>query len=53
MKLIHYQLENNTEGFLEILKRSNYYKELLRYVCQESSSSEESANQITLIDWLE
>jgi hypothetical protein len=57
MKLIHYQLENNTEAFLKILKSSDYYKELLRYVCQESSSSDlessSSANQITLIDWLE
>lgn len=57
MKLIHYQLENNTEDFLKILKSSEYYKELLRYVCRESSSSDQesigSSNQITLIDWLE
>lgn len=57
MKLIHYQLENNTQDFLKILKDSNYYQELLRYVCRESSSSDHdsvsSSNQITLIDWLE
>lgn len=57
MKLIHYQLENNTEDFLKILKSSEYYKELLRYVCRESSSSDHestgSSNQITLVDWLE
>jgi len=54
MKLIHYQLENNTEAFLDSLKQSDYYKQLLRYVCQESSSSEKGAsNNITLIDWLE
>lgn len=33
MKLIHYQLENNTEEFLDSLKQSDYYKQLLRYVC--------------------
>lgn len=57
MKLIHYQLENNTDDFLKILKSSEYYKELLRYVCRESSSSDHesigTSNQITLIDWLE
>jgi hypothetical protein len=38
MKLIHHQLNDNTEGFLLSLKNSEYYKQLLRYVCQESSS---------------
>jgi hypothetical protein len=57
MKLIHHQLADNTEGFLKSLKESDYYRELLRYVCQESSSQDSegssTSNQITLIDWLE
>jgi hypothetical protein len=57
MKLIHHQLTDNTEVFLHSLKNSDYYQELLRYVCQESSSQDaagsSTSNQITLIDWLE
>lgn len=57
MKLIHHQLQDNTEGFLKSLKDSDYYQQLLRFVCQESSSRDGEAsgtsNQITLIDWLE
>jgi hypothetical protein len=59
MKLIHYQLVNNATEFLGILKSSSYYKELLRYVCHQSSMSGQSpqeaspSNSITLIDWLE
>ena len=54
MKLIHYQLENNSEQFLKSLKESDYYKELLRYVCSESSSNEaDDSSQITQITWLE
>jgi hypothetical protein len=40
MKLIHYQLVNNAGEFLGILKSSSHYKELLRYVCRQSSMSD-------------
>jgi hypothetical protein len=56
VKLIHYQLVNNSKEFLKRLKNSKFYQELLRYVCQESSSSDQEdskQNNITLIDWLE
>jgi len=57
MKLIHYNLENNPKEFLKVLKTSALYRQLLRFVCQQSASlesdDESSGNQITLIDWLE
>jgi hypothetical protein len=33
VKLIHYQLVNNSKEFLARLKNSKFYQELLRYVC--------------------
>lgn len=57
MKLIHHNLENNPKEFLKVLKSSAIYRQLLRFVCQQSASlesdDESSGNQITLIDWLE
>jgi len=44
---------------MAMLKQSSQYKELLRYVCHQSSFSDSSVeeaspqNSITLIDWLE
>lgn len=56
MKLIHHNLETIPKDFLKVLKSSSLYRQLLRFVCQQSASQESddaSGNQITLIDWLE
>ena len=42
MKLIHFNLENDPKNFINILKNSEYYNDLLRFVCQQSNSQSES-----------
>ena len=51
LKLINYQLENNSKEFLQKLKSSGYYEQILRLVCKESSL--EMKGEIVLLEWLE